>query len=74
MSHDTAVMRQPTFEHLQYLKQLYSVSEYEGPTVAQVGQELDWDDVVRDEVTSYLLDAGFIEVTSSNTARITDSG
>jgi hypothetical protein len=65
---------QPTLERLQYLKQLYGVSEYESPTVAQIGQKLAWDDTVTDEVTRHLLEAGFIEVAASNTISITDAG
>jgi hypothetical protein len=73
-SSDVGLVRQPTLERLQYLKQLYSLSEDERPTAAQIGQELAWDDAVMDEVTRHLLEAGLIEVASSNTISITDAG
>jgi hypothetical protein len=67
-------MRQRTLQYLQYLKQIYSTSENENPSVAQISQELGWDNVVIDEVTNHLRDVGLIEVTSSSTVSVTTAG
>ena len=67
-------LHQRTLQYLQYLKQIYSASEYEDPSAAQIGQELGWDATAIGEVTNYLRVAGFIEVTSLNTVRITAPG
>jgi hypothetical protein len=67
-------MHQRALQYLQYLKQIYSTSGHEDPSAVQVGQELGWDKTLLDEVTNYLWNAGFIEITPPNTVRITTPG